>query len=167
MARSLAILPALFCSALLCGAGENVEVSATGALGVSGGEDQSRKFTAGGGASVKWPATGKHGLQFDYFFASAPSGEFNRNFFTGSYVMQQRSGRARAFFQVGLGVMRATPRDRLTMPRSVDSDFAAILGVGFTIDLRGSLFIRPGLRVYGYAGPSVAVLPSVSLGWRF
>ncbi len=146
---------------------QNIELSATGGLGVTAGDDQARGFTTGGGASVAWLSEGRQGLKLDYFFGNNRKDAFTQHFVTGSYVIQQRSGTARPFFQVGAGILRGDRKEALTAPSGGDTDFAAIVGCGVTLDFGSAFFIRPELRSYWYAGPTVAVLPAVSLAWRF
>lgn len=146
---------------------QTVEESDTGGLGVAAGDEQTRTLVTGGGASLGLLPLARHGFRLDYFFGDAPADDTRRHFLTGSYVLQQRDGKARPFLQIGAGLMRETTKAALPSPSGASNDFAAILGVGVTIDIGQALFIRPELRTYWYVGPAVAILPGLSAGWRF
>ncbi len=161
------ILFCLFSAALTPIYAQNAEIGATAGFGVTAGEDIGRSFTSGGGASLKW-IPGLHGLGMDYFYANSRRGGVNnRHFVTGSYVVQQRAGTTRPFFQVGVGILRQTAKNPFDGPASGDTDFALTLGAGAAIYVRPSIAIRPELRTYWFVGPSISLVPTVTVAWRF
>ena len=109
------------------------------------GDDQDTKGHWALGVSARVRRFG-----FDYLKAGP-------HFVTGSYVVGGQTGRTRPFFQAGAGLATSNG----------NTDFAAILGAGVTIDFRRSLFIRPQVRLYFHGGPTVTVAPLVAFGWRF
>ncbi len=134
-----------------------------GGGGAAGEEDQGSSGVSVIGATVGFPYEGRHRAQFDYLFASPrQSSVGQRHFVTGSYVAQGDKGRVRGFFQVGAGIAR------VSFPYGQsESSLVIVVGGGATIDIAKSFFVRPQVRVYGYVGPALAILPSVGVGWRF
>ncbi len=155
---------------------QDLEISGLAGYGVTGGDDQDAAGTAGFGASLLWPATSRHAFQFDYLFGDFKDRIFNRHFLTGSYVLQGR-GRVSPMLQVGAGavitsfdarVVRVPPgAPRPAGISTTETDFTLLVGAGFTIDASPRLFLRPQVRLYAYAGPTVTLVPSLAVGWRF
>ncbi len=140
------------------------DLSIVGGGGSSAGDDQDTHGVSAVGLSFGFPYSGRHRIQFDYLFNNVHArGDENCHFATGSYVVQGTRGRTRPFIQIGAGVVRPTSS---TYEWSGTS-FAVIFGGGATIGLWKSLFIRPQVRLYGHVGPTLTVLPSVAVGYRF
>jgi len=143
--------------------------------GIAGGEEQDTHGVLSVGASLGFPYTGRHRLQFDYLFNNAYIGDSaKRHFISGSYVIQSAVGRTRPFFQIGAGIVqwsfqgyRVVGTTKTLWCDEKDSSFAVLFGGGATIDMGKSFFIRPQVRLYGHVGPTLTVLPSVGFGWRF
>lgn len=151
------------------------DLSVVGGGGFAAGEEQSTVGVSAIGASFGVPYSSRHRFQFDYLFNNAHVSDFDRrHFVTGSYVIQGSAGRTRPFFQIGAGIVHRSFQGYQTVGETKtlwfderDTSFAAVFGGGATIDLTKSLFIRPQVRLYGHAGPTFTVLPSVGFGWRF
>lgn len=155
---------------------QRADIAAVGGGGFAAGDDQDTHGVTAVGATIGFPYSGRHRVQFDYLFNHPyTSGSENRHFMTGSYLIQARAGRTRPFFQIGAGVVVRTfqpffvgaPEFARRIELSGDTSFAVVLGGGATVDIARSLFIRPQLRLYGHVGPTLTVLPSVALGYRF
>ncbi len=144
---------------------QTADLSVVGGGGFSAGEEQDTHAVSAVGLSFGYPYSGRHRIQFDYLFNNVHGSIENRHFATGSYVMQGTRGRTRPFFQIGAGVVRRTFSTPLGWAN--DTSFAAVFGGGATISVWESLFIRPQVRVYGHVGPTLTVLPSVAVGYRF
>jgi hypothetical protein len=75
------------------------------------------------------------------------------------------------FFQVGAGVaIDKVDRAVFNIPpgrSSADAQFALVFGAGLSIDVGKNAFVRPELRSYWFVGPTVVLLPALSMGWRF
>ncbi len=138
-----------------CAAGADLSVTAGG--GISGGDDQARASGPAVGASFDWWR-----LRADYLFNGVYPGGERRHFATLSWVWQARAGRARPFFQAGGGVVHRSPQ---RYPPGASR--AVLLGGGVTVALGRSMYIRPQVRLYGHAGPTLTLLPGVAIGWRF
>jgi hypothetical protein len=167
MTRNTWIFVALIAISAVHVSAQNLQVSAIGGLGVASGSGQRTSFAGGGGASAGWLLSERSGIRFDYFYADVRAENSTRHFVTGSYVLQQRSGRTRPFLQIGGGLVRSNRKDNLNSPSGGSNDFAGLVGAGVTIDIGRTFFVRPEFRTYWYAGPTVAVLPGVSVGWHF
>jgi hypothetical protein len=180
--RSKALMAAIASLALLASShvlwGQRFEFSGTGGFGVADGDGYGKSRVPSGGVTFGWPDNAAHKLQFDYTFAHLDRRfiDYNRHFFTGSYVVQPRRGRTRPFLQFGAGIQYETNNANEVVGRYFPSNdfrtaFAGVLGAGITIDLAGSLFIRPQVRAYIAPGQSDSingtVIPSVGLGLRF
>lgn len=126
----------------------------TGGGGISDGDDQVRTAVLATRVSFDWRF-----LQADYMYHTARyrTAAEGRHFATMSWVRRARAGRARPFFQAGAGVVH----------RSFDTSLAVLFAGGVTVDLGRSLFIRPEVRLYGHASPTLTLLPGVAVGWRF
>lgn len=154
---------------------QRADVSVVGGGGFAGGEEQDRHGVSAVGATIGFPYTGRHRIQFDYLFNKAYVGDSaRRHFMTGSYVIQGAAGRTRPFFQIGAGIVHRTFRGYRVVGTTKtlwldekDTSLAVLFGGGATIDVGKSFFIRPQVRLYGHVGPTLTVLPSVGFGWRF
>lgn len=144
---------------------QTADLSIVGGGGFSAGEEQDTHAVSAVGLSFGYPYSGRHRIQFDYLFNNVHGSIENRHFATGSYVMQANRGRTRPFFQIGAGVVRRTFSTPFGWAN--DTSFAAVFGGGATISMWESLFIRPQVRLYGHVGPTLTVLPSVAVGYRF
>jgi hypothetical protein len=170
------ILPFIALIALVCPAlAQRADVSVVGGGGFVGGEEQDRHGVSAVGATMGFPYSGRHRLQFDYLFNHVHVDDSaSRHFVTGSYVIQGAAGRARPLFQIGAGIVRDSFRgyqvvgtNKTLWFAGTDTSFAALFGGGATINLGKSLFVRPQVRLYAHAGPTLTILPSVALGYRF
>ena len=147
---------------------QNVELAGAGGLGVGTVQERDRSFATGRGASLGWLSEGIHGVKFDYLFVNIRRDRYYRHLLTGSYVVQRRSGQSRPFVEIGAGLMYIKWKDVLNPAGAGDAhDFVGSLGGGVTMDLGRSLFLRPQVRTYWYAGPTFVVLPMISVGLRF
>lgn len=143
------------------GAGEGDDVQRFGVYAVG--------FTAG------WPHATRHRIQADYRFLRQPGEDGNRSHFvTAAYVLQSTNGRARPFFEAGAGLVhRRTSGQVSSSPGSpvrfheTDNSLALLAGTGATVELSSRFFLRPEVKIYGYVGPSVAVISGLSFGWLF
>jgi hypothetical protein len=83
--------------------GQSFEISGLGGFGVADGDGYGKSRVTSGGVTFGWPYASGHKLQFDYTFAHLERRfiNYNRHFFTGSYVIQPRQGRTRPFFSSG------------------------------------------------------------------
>lgn len=157
----------------MCLLGADFAVSGGG--GGSFGDDQRSVGVTAFGVSLGGPHVSKHRVQFDYSIHNAHFSSIERRqFFTASYVIQAQTGKTRPFFQAGGGIVHRRdevqvfiPPDAITTRTETDTSFAAVFGGGATIDIGKSFFIRPEVRVYGHVGPTLTVLPTISVGWRF
>jgi hypothetical protein len=158
--------------------GQNFEASGNGGFGVADGDGYGKSRAPSGGVTLGWPYTSAHKLQFDYTFAHLERRfiNYNRHFFTGSYVIQPRQGRTRPFLQFGAGIQYETNNATQVVGRDFPSHdfrtvFAGVVGAGVTIELGHSAFIRPQVRTYLAPGDhrtvNVTALPSVGVGVRF
>lgn len=154
---------------------QRADLAAVGGGGAGFGERRDRGGLAAAGVSVGFPVSAEnHRVQLDYLLGRFTSRGESRHFITGSYVAQLSMGRTRPFLQIGAGVGTRTLRIESQMPSG--STFARtdvetvpmfLFGGGATIDLSRSVFIRPQLRLYAPIGPTLTLLPVVSVGWRF
>jgi hypothetical protein len=144
---------------------QQADLSIVGGGGLTAGDDQNTDAAAAVGVSFGFPYAGRHRIQFDYLFTDINDNIENRHFVTGSYVMQANRGRTRPFFQIGAGVVRRTYSSPFGFAN--ETNFAGVFGGGATIYLQESLFLRPQVRVYAHVGPTLTVLPSIGLGYRF
>ncbi len=172
---------AWFAPALLAGLlaaplrGQFPDVGAVVGAGYSTGDDQDSAGVTAVGVSVGWPHSFRHRLQADYLFQNVrldPSSR--RHYVTGSYVLQLFPGRLRPFFQFGAGMVSRTfstrsflPPDSIFERSESDFGFAVLFAAGATVDVGRSLFLRPQVRVYGHAGPTMILLPALEVGLRF
>ncbi|MGE5568067.1 MAG: hypothetical protein ACM3S5_03425 [Rhodospirillales bacterium] len=144
---------------------QQADLSIVGGGGFSAGDDQDTHGVSAVGLSFGFPYSGSHRIQLDYLFNNVHGAIEDRHFATASYVLQGARGRTRPFFQIGAGVVRRT--FRAGPLRANDTSFAAVFGGGATISVWESVFIRPQIRIYGHVGPTLTVLPAVSVGYRF
>ena len=144
----------LFLFALLTSArsmhGQNFEASGNGGFGVAERDGRGIPGVPSGGVTFGWPYTSTRKFQFDYTFGHIERNliHYNRHFFTGSYVIQPRQGRNRPFLQFGAGVQYETNNANEVVGRDFPFNvfrtaFAGIIGVGITVELGHSAFIRP------------------------
>jgi hypothetical protein len=166
------------------------DFSVTAGGGVARGEDQKTAGALGVGVSAGFPYGTRHRFQLDYQFTNiggeliapeiglnVPDADTRNHLFTGSYVVQTRSGRTRPFFQAGAGIVHrrfhtaATFLEgaavRYTHVVETDTSLSFLVGAGITIDLGQSWFVRPQVRGYMYVGPTWLLLPSIAFGYRF
>jgi hypothetical protein len=159
--------------------GQTFEAFGSGGFGVADGDGYGKSQVPSGGVAFGWPYGSAHKVQFDYAFAHLERRfiNYNRHFFTGSYVLQTRQGRSRPFLQVGAGVQYETNNADEVVGRYLPFNdfrraFAGILGAGVTVELGHAVFMRPQLRTYiapgqTGSGVNVTVLPCLGFGWRF
>lgn len=171
MGRRIATLAALGAFASMA---QRTEISAVGGIGYAAG-DQGR----GGGAAVGFAGfgaaraiSGAHGIAMDYVHADYRSRTLDNNFLTLSYIRQpMRAGienRLRPFVQIGAGLnFERTRTGGMFGGSKTDTDFALIFGGGFSYDIGWSMFVAPQVRCYATVGPTITVLPTVAVGWRF
>jgi hypothetical protein len=87
------------------------------------------------GASLAWAGR----VQFDYTFGRIERNviDYDRQWFTGSYVIQPHHGRARPFLQFGAGIQYETNNANHIVHRDLGDDsrtaFAGIIGAGVTV----------------------------------
>jgi hypothetical protein len=151
------------------------DLAAVGGAGAGFGERPDRGRLAAAGMSVGFPvSTENHGVQLDYLVGRFTNRAESRHFVTASYMAQWRTGRARPFLQTGAGIGTRALRIESRLPSGqifARTDLETVpmflLGGGATIDLSRSIFIRPQLRLYAPIGPTLTLLPAVSVGWRF
>lgn len=154
---------------------QRADVSVVGGGGFAGGEEQDTHGVSAVGATLGFPYTGRHRVQFDYLFNNAYLNDSaKRHFIIGSYVIQGSVGRTRPFLQIGAGIAHRTFQGYRVVGATKtlwfdekDTSFAVLFGGGATIDVGKSFFIRPQVRLYGHVGPTLTLLPSVGFGWRF
>lgn len=172
---------AWFTPALLAGLlaaplpGQFPDVGAVVGAGYSTGDDQDSAGVTAVGVSVGWPHSFRHRLQADYLLQNVRLDlSSRRHYFTGSYVLQLSPGRLRPFFQFGAGIVSRTfstrsflPPDSVFERSESESGFAVLFGAGATVDIGRPLFLRPQVRLYGHAGPTMTLLPALEVGFRF
>ncbi len=153
---------------------QRTDVSAVAGGGFSIEEEGGTSGIVAVGASAGFPYDGRHRLQFDYMFHEVLARTEQRHFLTGSYMIQKKAGRTRPFFQIGCGlairklqVQAQGPGGPIFVRDDWENALGVVLGGGATVDLGRSLFIRPQFRIHGHVGPTLTLLPSMAVGWRF
>jgi hypothetical protein len=115
---------------------QRADVSVVGGGGFVGGEEQDTHGLSAVGATIGFPYSGRHRIQFDYLFNNVHVNDSaRRHFVTGSYVVQGAAGRTRPFFQIGAGFVRRSFRGyrvvgatKILWFDESDSSFAAVFG---------------------------------------
>ena len=171
----LCAAPMLFLSPALA---QDLDLSVVAGVGGFAGDEAKKGGVAAVGASVGFPYDSKHRFQFDWLSNKLLGGSQGNEaifYLTGSYVIQSTRSRIRPFLQIGAGLARVKHLSwsllpnigTITNPEKRRNSGAVIFGVGTTVRLKKSLFLRPQVRVYGHVGPTFAVVPSLGIGWRF
>lgn len=152
------------------------ELSGLAGIGSYTSDEGGKAGLSAFGASLGWLSHSIHGLQIDYVFMDLKRESRRRyHVVTGSYVVQSRRRRVRPFFQLGAGAGVETVSLRgLTVPPGIlrpssvrENLFAVVAGVGATVDVSESFFIRPKFAFYAAAGPGFMSLLGITAGWRF
>jgi hypothetical protein len=156
------------------GFAQSFEASANGGYGVAERTGFGIPGVPCAGATFAW----RDRVQFDYSFGHFTPGviDYNRHFFTGSYVIQPHGRRIRPFLQFGGGIEYETNNANQVVNRAFASNdfrtaFAGVVGAGVTIEIGRAFFVRPQFRTYLAPGPNrtvdVTAFPTLAFGWRF
>jgi hypothetical protein len=117
---------------------QNVEASGNGGFGLAERSGFGIPGVPSGGGTVGWAFAPAHKLQFDYSFGQIDRNliQYNRHFFTGSYVLQTRQGRTRPFLQLGAGVQYETNDANQVINRDLYYSSRTALRVWWALALR-------------------------------
>lgn len=156
---------------------QSADVSIVGGVGAGFGERQDRGGLAAAGVSVAFPVSAaRRKVQLDYFLGRFTSRGESLHFVTGSYVVQFSAGGPRPFLQIGAGIgtrtlriESQTPSGSMFVRTDVEANPVLLFGGGVTLEVNRSVFIQPQLRLYApiTIGPTLTLLPAISIGWRF